>query len=102
MAEQNISHKQRKNWPRPGAIEAQTPVPVPGGRVWPYRTAPMETIDRLMDMQHTLFELAQVTNDYYRLQMLILILTAFSMIVFDSYGVLDLMTKEFKSGSNCI
>lgn len=96
MPLQNFSQDLRKNCPK-GVDPPKSQVP--NDKEWPYRTAPMETINRIMDMQHALFELAQVTNAYYRLQMLILILTAFMMIVFDSYGILDLMYNLYKSGS---
>lgn len=66
-------------------------------KVWPFRTTAMVTIDRAMDMQHTMFELAQLTNDYYRLQLLLVILTAFMMIVFDCHGLLDLLSNRTKS-----
>lgn len=69
----------------------------PAAAVWPYRTTPMETIDRVMDMQCALFELALVTNNYYRLQILLMMLTGFMMIVFDSFGVLDLLYNHEKS-----
>lgn len=70
------------------------PTPADG---WPYRVDPLETADRAMDMQQTLFELAQKTNVYYRPQLLIMILTAFVVIVFKSYGILDLLLNRSKS-----
>lgn len=98
MPLQNFSQDLRKNWPHRFVDPRKSQVP--NGKEWPYRTAPMETIDRMMEIQHALFELAQITNAYYRMQMLILILTAFMMIVFDCYGILDLLYNQFKSRSN--
>lgn len=89
-----IFPQQRKNWPKPTIVAAAVATGEPR---WPYRTAPMETVDRVMDMQCALFELAQVTNEYYRIQILILMLTAFMMIVFDCYGLLDLLYSPYKS-----
>lgn len=89
-----VSQNRRLKWQRRNI--RNTP-PKTAHPEWPYRTDPMETIDRAMDVQHTLFELAQVTNTYYRLQLLIMIITAFMQIVFDCYGMMDLSFNTRKS-----
>lgn len=53
----------------------------------------LETIDRAMDIQQILFEFSQIINSYYRFQLLIVILTAFIIIVFDCYYLLEVLNN---------
>lgn len=54
-------------------------------------TDAMETIDRAMDIQQILYELSTMVNRFYRCQILIVVLCAFLMIVFDTYYLLLLI-----------
>lgn len=65
------------------------------------QTSSLETIDRAMDIQQILFEFSQIVNSYYKFQLLIVILTAFIIIVFDCYYLLEVLNnpaqRKFKS-----
>lgn len=67
------------------------------------RSGRLDTIDRAMDIQQILFEISQITNKYYSFQMLVMIATAFIVIVFDLYNMLDMLTnRHTKSEFQCI
>lgn len=57
------------------------------------KTDSLDTIDRAMDIQQILFEFSQIINSYYRFQLLIVILTAFIIIVFDCYYLLEVLNN---------
>lgn len=57
------------------------------------QTSSLETIDRAMDIQQILFEFSQIVNSYYKFQLLIVILTAFIIIVFDCYYLLEVLNN---------
>lgn len=58
------------------------------------RSARLDTIDRAMDIQQILFEIAQITNNYYGFQVLVVISTAFVVVVFDFYNLLDMIANR--------
>lgn len=55
------------------------------------KTDSLEIIERAMDMQQILYQFSELLNSYFRFQLLIVILTAFIIIVFDSYYVLFIL-----------
>lgn len=57
------------------------------------KTDSLDTIDRAMDIQQILFEFSQIINSYYRFQLLIVILTAFIIIVFDCYYLMEVLNN---------
>lgn len=57
------------------------------------KTGSLETIDRAMEIQQILYEFSQIINSYYRFQLLIVILTAFIIIVFDCYYLLEVLNN---------
>lgn len=54
----------------------------------------IDIIDRSMDIQQVLFEMAQLVNAYFCFQTLMVILSAFIRIVFDCYYMLDTLTSN--------
>lgn len=57
----------------------------------------LDMVDRSMDIQQILYELAMHVNTYFRFQALILMMTAFMLIVFDCYYLIE----EFTSTTSC-
>lgn len=57
----------------------------------------LSTISCAMKIHLNLCDLASVVNSYYQLQILIIILTAFIVIVFDCYYILELLYNASES-----
>lgn len=56
----------------------------------------LQTIDKAMEIQQILFEFADVINSYFKFQLLVVILTAFIVIVFDCYYLLEVLNNPAK------
>lgn len=60
----------------------------------------LEIIDRAMEIQQILYEFSSELNSYFQFQLLLIILTAFIVIIFNCFYLLSIFGGQVKSKIN--